>query len=84
MTSQPTCPESLHTDSWGCGPGIPAFPSLPLAPEQCGVSGSAHRPRASASHARAAAAAASTNGFHLANVRRTARTMYYSIQSLSP
>lgn len=60
MTSQPAHPESLHSGSWRCGPGIPAFPSLPLAPEQCGASGSAHRPRASASHARAAAAAVST------------------------
>ena len=60
MTSQPARPGSLHTDSWGCGPGIPAFPSLSLAPEQCRASGSAHRPRASASHARATAAALST------------------------
>ena len=27
MTSPPTHPGSLHTDSWGCGPGIP--PSHP-------------------------------------------------------
>ena len=60
MTSQPARPGSLHTDSWGCGPGIPAFPSLSLAPKQCRASGSAHRPRASASHARATAAALST------------------------